>query len=70
LEQTAGRIADPELRPTLGAAEAAVATLEQRFAQDPFTAPTATELDELHQITCRRNRQNADCPEPGCSSRA
>ena len=47
LEQTAGRIADPELRPTLGAAEAAVATLEQRFAQAPFTAPTAAELDEL-----------------------
>src|SRR5699024_672349 len=47
LDQTAGRVADPQLRPTLGAAEAAVATLEQRFAQDPFTAPTAAELDEL-----------------------
>lgn len=47
LQQTAGRIADPQLRPSLGAAEAAIATLEQHFDHSPFTAPTATELDEL-----------------------
>lgn len=47
LQQTEGRISDPDLRPSLGAAEAAIATLEQRLEQDPFTAPTADELDEL-----------------------
>ncbi|HEY4557655.1 MAG TPA: SelB C-terminal domain-containing protein, partial [Enteractinococcus sp.] len=35
------------LQPTLGAAEQAIATLEQRLTDDPFTAPTAHELEEL-----------------------
>lgn len=48
LRQSAGRVSNPDLRPTLGAAEAAVATLEQRLADEPFTAPTADELDELN----------------------
>lgn len=47
LTQESGRIADPALRPSLGAAEPAVAELEQRLAKAPFTAPTATELAEL-----------------------
>lgn len=47
LRQANGRIADPALQPTLGTAEAAVAELEQRFAADPFRAPTADELAEL-----------------------
>lgn len=47
LQQSAGRISDPTLQPSLGAAEAAVAELEQRFADDPFSAPTADELDQL-----------------------
>ena len=47
LQQSAGRIADPALRPSLGAAEAAVAELEQRFINDPFAAPTADDLDKL-----------------------
>lgn len=47
LQQSAGRISDPTLQPSLGAAGAAVAELEQRFADDPFSAPTADELDQL-----------------------
>lgn len=47
LTQSAGRISDPALQPSLGTAEAAVAELEQRFAVDPFAAPTADELDRL-----------------------
>ena len=47
LQQSAGRISDPNLQPSLGAAEASIATLEQRLAADPFTAPTADELAEL-----------------------
>ncbi|MDN6499196.1 MAG: selenocysteine-specific translation elongation factor [Yaniella sp.] len=47
LQQATGRISDPTLQPSLGAAEAAVAELEQRFADDPFAAPTADELDQL-----------------------
>lgn len=47
LQQAAGRIFDPELQPTLGDAEPKIAELEHRFDQDPFTAPTATELAEL-----------------------
>ena len=47
LQQASGRISDPSLQPSLGAAETAIATLEQRFADQPFTAPTAQELDEL-----------------------
>lgn len=47
LQQATGRISDPTLQPSLGAAEAAVAELEQRFADDPFSAPTADELDQL-----------------------
>lgn len=42
-----GRVTDPQLRPTLGAAETAVATLEQRLLTAPFIAPTADELAEL-----------------------
>lgn len=47
LQQTDGRVSDPNVRPSLGAAEAAIATLEQRLEEDPFTAPTADELKEL-----------------------
>lgn len=47
LAQAAGRVSDPNLQPTLGAAEQAIATLEQRLTDDPFTAPTAHELEEL-----------------------
>ncbi|GAA2027853.1 selenocysteine-specific translation elongation factor [Yaniella flava] len=47
LEQAAGRIADPVLQPTLGAAESKVAELERRFVQEPFAAPTADELAAL-----------------------
>lgn len=47
VQQKVGRIFDPELRPTLGGAEAAVAELEQRFADEPFAAPTADELADL-----------------------
>lgn len=47
VQQRAGRIFDPDLRPTLGGAEAAVAELEQRFADEPFAAPTADELADL-----------------------
>lgn len=47
LTQHAGRVADPSLKPSLGAAESAVMALEQRLAADPFTAPTADELAEL-----------------------
>lgn len=47
LTQSAGRISDPALRPSLGAAETAVAELERRFADEPFSAPTAAELDHL-----------------------
>lgn len=42
-----GRVTDPGLKPTLGAAETAIATLEQRLAAEPFTAPTADELAQL-----------------------
>lgn len=47
LRQAAGRVSDPELKPTLGAAEAKIAELEQRLTAEPFTAPTAGELNEL-----------------------
>lgn len=47
LQQATGRISDPALQPSLGTAEAAVAELEQHFADDPFSAPTADELDQL-----------------------
>lgn len=47
VQQHGGRVFDPALTPSLGAAEAAVAELERRFADDPFTAPTAGELTEL-----------------------
>ena len=47
LIERSGRVTDPALKPTLGAAEAAVATLERRLLADPFTAPTADELAEL-----------------------
>src|SRR5699024_5205461 len=47
LTQTSGRIADPNLKPSLGTAEAAVAELEAWFINDPFRAPTADELTQL-----------------------
>lgn len=47
LQQAAGRIFDPTLQPTLGDAESKIAELERRFDQDPFGAPTVTELAEL-----------------------
>ena len=47
LAERSGRVTNPALQPTLGAAEAAVATLEHRLLADPFTAPTADELAEL-----------------------
>ena len=47
LQQTEGRVSNPNLRPSLGTAEASIATLERRLEQDPFTAPTADELNEL-----------------------
>lgn len=47
LHQASGRISDPNVQPSLGAAETAIATLEQRLADEPFTAPTVQELDEL-----------------------
>lgn len=47
LIEHSGRVTDPVLKPTLGAAEAAVTTLEHRLLAEPFTAPTADELAEL-----------------------
>ncbi|GAA4118172.1 selenocysteine-specific translation elongation factor [Enteractinococcus coprophilus] len=47
LAERSGRVTDPGLKPTLGAAEAAVVQLERRLLADPFTAPTADELAEL-----------------------
>ncbi len=43
-----GRLLSPNAKPSLGAAEPAVARLEERLAADPFAAPEAAELDELH----------------------
>ncbi len=47
LVQAEGKVADPDARPTLGHAEAAIASLEGRLLTEPFTAPTAAELAEL-----------------------
>src|SRR5699024_9786136 len=42
-----GRVTDPSVRPSLGAAEAAVAALELQLTEDPFNAPTTDQLETL-----------------------
>ena len=47
LEITAGRIQQPGSKPTLGAAEESIATLEQRLARHAFAAPERPDLAQL-----------------------
>ena len=47
LERAAGRVRTPGYRPTLGAAEGAIALIEKRLQDSPFDVPEATVLQAL-----------------------